>query len=100
MLELQNISFGVSESQGKKEILKDISLTVGENKFVVITGPNGGGKSTLARMLCGLQKNGSGTVFWAGKPMSQRLRWKKAYRYLQRMGICMYARRLRTGIIM
>ena len=41
MLELQNISFGVSESQGKKEILKDISLTVGENKFVVITGPNG-----------------------------------------------------------
>ena len=46
MLELQNISFGVLESQGKKEILKDISLTVGENKFVVITGPNGGGKST------------------------------------------------------
>ena len=56
MLELQNISFGVLESQGKKEILKDISLTVGENKFVVITGPNGGGKSTLAKMIMGIEK--------------------------------------------
>ena len=44
MLELQNISFGVLESQGKKEILKDISLTVGENKFVVITGWNSSGR--------------------------------------------------------
>lgn len=49
MLELQNISFGVLESQGKKEILKDISLTVGENKFVVITGPNGGGNRPWLR---------------------------------------------------
>ena len=64
MLELQNISFGVLESQGKKEILKDISLTVGENKFVVITGPNGGGKSTLAKMIMGIEKPRSGKILF------------------------------------
>jgi len=44
MLELKNVSF----SADGKEILKDISLVIEDEKFVVITGPNGGGKSTLA----------------------------------------------------
>ena len=66
MLELQNISFGVLESQGKKEILKDISLTVGENKFVVITGPNGGGKSTLAKM------PRSGKILFDGQDITEK----------------------------
>ena len=70
MLELQNISFGVSESQGKKEILKDISLMVGENKFVVITGPNGGGKSTLAKMIMGIEKPRSGKILFDGQDIT------------------------------
>lgn len=51
MLELKNISFSVEDETNKKqkEILNNISLTVDEDSFVVITGPNGGGKSTLAR---------------------------------------------------
>ena len=49
MLELKNISFNVSDEKGEKDILKDISLTVEDGKFLVITGPNGGGKSTLAK---------------------------------------------------
>ena len=53
MLELKNISFGVSESQGKKEILKGISLTIEDDKFVVITGPNGGGKTSLVKAILG-----------------------------------------------
>ena len=54
MLELKNIVFDVPVEEGSsktKRIIDDISLTVDENKFVVITGPNGGGKSTLARLL-------------------------------------------------
>ena len=72
MLELQNISFGVSESQGKKEILKDISLMVGENKFVVITGPNGGGKSTLAKMIMGIEKPRSGKILFDGQDITEK----------------------------
>ena len=72
MLELQNISFGVLESQGKKEILKDISLTVGENKFVVITGPNGGGKSTLAKMIMGIEKPRSGKILFDGQDITEK----------------------------
>ena len=47
MLELQNISYGVEQDGDSKNILRDISLTIDE-RFVAITGPNGGGKSTLA----------------------------------------------------
>ena len=49
MLELKNISFNVSDEKGEKDIIKDVSLTLEDGKFLVITGPNGGGKSTLAK---------------------------------------------------
>ena len=49
MLELEHISFEVAGERGEKEILKDVSFVLPDNKFVVITGPNGGGKSTLQR---------------------------------------------------
>lgn len=49
MLELKNISFEVTEENESKQIVKDLSLTLEDGKFIVITGPNGGGKSTLAR---------------------------------------------------
>ena len=42
MLELRNVSFQVSEESKEKEILKDVSFTLEDNKFVAITGPNGG----------------------------------------------------------
>lgn len=72
MLELQNLSFGVSENAGKKEILKNVSLTIGENKFVVITGPNGGGKSTLARLIMGIEKPGSGKILLDGEDITDK----------------------------
>lgn len=70
MLELQNISFGVEENLGKREILKDISLSVGDDKFVVITGPNGGGKSTLAKMIMGIEHPASGHIFLDGEDIT------------------------------
>ncbi len=72
MLELQNISFGVSESQGKKEIIKDVSLTVGNDRFVVITGPNGGGKSTLAKIIMGIEKPVSGRILLDGTDITDK----------------------------
>ena len=54
MLELRHVSFSVPDENGTKntkEILKDINLVIDEQKFVVITGPNGGGKSTLAKLI-------------------------------------------------
>ena len=50
MLELKNISFGVSESTEQKEILKDISLTIKDGTFTAITGPNGGGNGLQFRV--------------------------------------------------
>ena len=56
MLELKNLCFGVENEDSAKEIIKDVSFVVPDEKFVVITGPNGGGKSTLARLIMGIEK--------------------------------------------
>lgn len=54
MLELQNISFSAPSDGGEKEILKNINLKT-DDRFVAITGPNGGGKSTLAKIIAGIE---------------------------------------------
>ena len=51
MLELINLSFEVNDDGSNKEILNNVSLTLEDGKFLVITGPNGGGKSTLAKII-------------------------------------------------
>ena len=56
MLELRNISFDVADNKKKVGILKNVSLTLEDNKFIVVTGPNGGGKSTLAKIIAGIEK--------------------------------------------
>lgn len=67
MLELQNVSFIVdTEHSTKKEIIKNINLTINEQKFVAITGPNGGGKSTLAKLIMGIEKPTSGKIIFNG----------------------------------
>ena len=70
MLELKNISFG-APSEGKyKEIIDDITLTVPDNRFVVITGPNGGGKSTLAKLIAGIETPTSGSLIFDGEDIT------------------------------
>ena len=61
MLELQNVCF---EAEGK-QILRDISLTL-EDRFVAVTGPNGGGKSTLAKIIMGIDQPTSGRILFDG----------------------------------
>ncbi|MCR4725929.1 MAG: ATP-binding cassette domain-containing protein [Clostridia bacterium] len=70
MLELKNVSFSVTDNGERKEIIKDVSLTVESGKIVVITGPNGGGKSTLARLIMGIEKPSSGRIFYNGEDVT------------------------------
>lgn len=67
MLELQDLSFQVAgEATGAKEIIKNINLTLKDHTFTAITGPNGGGKSTLAKLIMGIEKPTSGRILWNG----------------------------------
>ncbi|MBQ9030856.1 MAG: ATP-binding cassette domain-containing protein [Parasporobacterium sp.] len=67
MLELKNVSFQVADEKDlEKEIIKDISLTIEDRKFIAITGPNGGGKSTLAKLIAGIYEPHSGQILYNG----------------------------------
>ena len=67
MLELKNISLNLANS---KDILNNVSLNVESGKFVVITGPNGGGKSTLAKVVAGIFKPTSGQILFDGQDIT------------------------------
>lgn len=71
MLELQNLSFQVSDdSDSQKEIIKNINLTFEDHSFIAITGPNGGGKSTLAKLIMGIERPTSGRILFNGKDIT------------------------------
>lgn len=70
MLEIKNLCFSAESETGKTEILKNLSLTVPDGKFIVITGPNGGGKSTLAKLIMGIEKPVCGQIFWNGQDIT------------------------------
>ena len=70
MLELQHVTFDVSDAGDKKEIIRDLDLVVEDRKFIVITGPNGGGKSTLARLIIGIEKPTSGRILLDGEDIT------------------------------
>ena len=69
MLELKNISYTVSDERGKKQILKNINLTLDE-RFVAFTGPNGGGKSTLAKVIAGILQPTEGRIYLDGEDIT------------------------------
>lgn len=69
MLELKNISYEVEEDRESRGILKNINLTI-DDHFVAVTGPNGGGKSTLAKIIAGIIKPTSGQIFLDGKDIT------------------------------
>ena len=69
MLELKNISFVVDEDGKRKEIVKDVSLVLPEG-FVALTGPNGGGKSTLAKLIAGIYQPTSGQILLDGEDIT------------------------------
>ncbi len=70
MLDIRHLSFQVDSEGQDKEIIRDISLTVKNGSLVVITGPNGGGKSTLARLIAGIEKPTGGQIFLDGEDIT------------------------------
>ncbi len=69
MLELKNVSFSAENDNGKKDIIKNVSLTIDEG-FVALTGPNGGGKSTLAKLIAGIYLPTSGQILFNGNDIT------------------------------
>ena len=67
MLELQNIKWKVSDGT---EIIKNINVEIPTGKLVVITGPNGGGKTSLAKLITGLEKPTSGSIILDGEDIT------------------------------
>lgn len=70
MLELKNVSFDVPQENGQKEIIKNIDLRIDSGKLVAVTGPNGGGKSTMAKLIAGIEKPTSGKIFFNGEDIT------------------------------
>lgn len=67
MLELKNITYAAQDEKGKNDILNGINLALESGRFYVITGPNGGGKSTLAKIIMGIIQPTSGEIWFEGK---------------------------------
>lgn len=70
MLEIKNLSYRVEGENGPIDILRDISLSVEDKKFIVVTGPNGGGKTSLARAIMGINPATSGKIIWNGEDIT------------------------------
>ncbi len=66
MLQIRNLCFSADDGNGRVDILKNINLDVEDKKFIVITGPNGGGKTTLAKAVMGLAQPTGGQILWNG----------------------------------
>ena len=71
MLELRDVSFKVEADTKEIGILEHVSFTLEDNQFVAITGPNGGGKSTLAKIIAGILKPTEGKIFLDGQDITE-----------------------------
>lgn len=88
MLELKHLSLQVEQDDKKISILDDINLTLQDNKIYVITGPNGGGKSSLCKMMMGIYKSSSGNIILDGEDITgcditERAKRKIGYAFQQ-----------------
>lgn len=72
MLELQNVTYTVTENNIEKNIIDHMDLVIPDGKFVVITGPNGGGKSTLAKTIMGINRISSGRLLFDGEDITAK----------------------------
>ena len=70
MLEVKNLTFKVEENGVKRSIVKDVSFQVEDGEMLVITGPNGGGKSSLAKVLMGIAKEDAGQIILDGEDIT------------------------------
>ena len=72
MLRINNLSFSVDSEGQEKEIVKNINLEIPKGRLFVITGPNGGGKSTLAKLIAGIEKPTGGQIIFNGTDITEK----------------------------
>ncbi|MBQ7254760.1 MAG: ATP-binding cassette domain-containing protein [Oscillospiraceae bacterium] len=72
MLELKDLSFKVQDDGVEKEIIHGVNFKIPKNRLIVVTGPNGGGKSTLAKLIAGIEKPTAGKVLWNGEDITEK----------------------------
>ena len=72
ILELKNVSFSVAEGGSDKEIVRSVDLAIPQNKLIAVTGPNGGGKSTLAKLIAGIEKPTEGEIYYKGENITEK----------------------------
>ncbi len=77
-VELTGVAFGYRPGQ---HVLEDVDLALGEGEFVAVAGPNGGGKTTLIRIILGLERPNEGTALLYGEP-AHRFSGRRALGYL------------------
>ena len=77
-VELRDVSFGYRPGQ---HVLEDVDLALGEGEFVAVAGPNGGGKTTLVRLVLGLERPSAGSALLYGEP-AHRFSRRRALGYL------------------
>ena len=85
MLKLQHLAWDLPDGE---EIIKDIDLTIPDGKLIVVTGPNGGGKTSLAKLIAGIETPSSGRIIFDGHDITdcditQRARLGIAYAFQQ-----------------
>lgn len=71
MLQIRGLTYEVEEAGETKRILDELDLDIQDGKFTVITGPNGGGKSTLAKLIAGIIKPTSGSIILDGEDITE-----------------------------
>ncbi|NLZ53897.1 MAG: ATP-binding cassette domain-containing protein [Thermoanaerobacteraceae bacterium] len=70
MLKLESVELQVANGNEDFSILKDINLELEDNKFYALTGPNGGGKTSLAKVIMGIYKNNKGRIIFNGSDIT------------------------------
>ena len=90
MLEVKHLCFTVPDEQRRKDlsIVSDVSFTLEDGRFLVLTGPNGGGKSTLAKLIMGIEQPTSGQILFNGQditnlPLTERAKLGVGYAFQQ-----------------
>ena len=83
MLEIKGLTYHVKDEAGEKDILSGIDLTIADGAFVVVTGPNGGGKTTLAKAVMGLVQPTAGSIVYNGTELMGKSVTERA-----RLGVC------------
>ena len=83
MLEIKGLTYHVKDEAGEKDILSGIDLTIADGAFVVVTGPNGGGKTTLAKAIMGLVQPTAGSIVFDGTELMGKSVTERA-----RLGVC------------